>query len=30
VKAIGGQLAIDSSPSRGTRLEILVPQGVHG
>lgn len=29
VKAIGGQLAIDTT-SRGTKLEILVPQTLHG
>jgi signal transduction histidine kinase len=29
VKAIGGHLAIDSTP-RGTKLEILVPQNIHG
>jgi signal transduction histidine kinase len=26
VRSIGGQLAIDSAPGRGTRLEVLVPQ----
>jgi signal transduction histidine kinase len=27
VRAIGGQLTIDSVPGRGSRLEVLVPQG---
>lgn len=30
VKAIGGQLALDSTPGHGTRLEVLVPQETHG
>ena len=30
VRAIGGQLSIDSTPGRGSRLEILVPQVLHG
>jgi len=30
VRAIGGQLAIDSAPGRGARLEVLVPQEVNG
>lgn len=29
VRAIGGQLAIDSTPGHGARLEVLVPQEVH-
>jgi len=30
VRAIGGQLAVDSKPGRGSRLEVLVPQERHG
>jgi signal transduction histidine kinase len=30
VRAIGGQLAIDSTPGRGSRLEVLVPQEGRG
>jgi signal transduction histidine kinase len=30
VRAIGGQLAIDSAPGHGTRLNVLVPQEAHG
>jgi signal transduction histidine kinase len=30
VKAVGGQLTIESTPGRGSRLEILVPQETHG
>ena len=29
VRAIGAQLAIDSAPGRGTRLEVLMPQDAH-
>ena len=30
VRAIGGQLAISSTPGHGTRLEVLVPQESRG
>jgi signal transduction histidine kinase len=30
VRAIGGQLAINSTPGRGSRLEVLVPQEGRG
>ncbi len=30
VRSIGGQLSIETAPGRGARLEVLVPQEVHG
>ena len=30
VRAIGGQLVVESKPGRGSRLEVLVPQEQHG